>query len=376
MNRSAFYLYPLSKHRIATGDLLFEKRDFPERYLFFGQEGVRSSECFTSDNLWVNERKYRVVWRVLNRIINKVVGEKGVFNGDWASSLFNIFRIRKADNSICVFDRVSVPFMYLRKLGLLGRKKFSVISMGLTQRIEAAASEKQRRKFISILDQAETIICFSTIEEEKLKKHPEFRDRVYFLPLGVDADYFNTVYRTSKFGKVDVVTIGADAHRDFEKFFRMAEMCSELSFRLITSLGHFYKFREIPENVEVITEIPMSEVRDYLEASEVVILPVKNNDYSGGTTVLVQAMAMGKPVVVSEVKPLSGYELDNFTNVVLMKEGETDQQSVDNLQKLLNDSELCRKIGTEARKTVEEKLSLEIFQSKMDELFGLVEKQL
>ena len=64
-------------------------------------------------------------------------------------------------------------------------------------------------------------------------------------------------------------------------------------------------------------------VRDRLAQARVVALPVSDNSYSGATTVLLQAMAMGKPVVVSRTDAIAeGYELEDGVNCRLVKPGD------------------------------------------------------
>ena len=46
-------------------------------------------------------------------------------------------------------------------------------------------------------------------------------------------------------------------------------------------------------------DVSFAAVRDLLRRARVVALPVVDNSYSGATTVLLQALATGRPVVVS-----------------------------------------------------------------------------
>ena len=60
-----------------------------------------------------------------------------------------------------------------------------------------------------------------------------------------------------------------------------------------------------------------------LERGRVVALPVRDNSYSGATTVLLQAMALAKPVVVTRTSAIAtGYELEDGENVRLVAPGD------------------------------------------------------
>ena len=64
-------------------------------------------------------------------------------------------------------------------------------------------------------------------------------------------------------------------------------------------------------------------MRERLERARVVALPVRENTYSGATTVLLQAMALEKPVVVSRTSAIAtGYGLVDGENCRLVEPGD------------------------------------------------------
>ena len=78
-----------------------------------------------------------------------------------------------------------------------------------------------------------------------------------------------------------------------------------------------------PDNVAVETDLPFDEMRRRLERARVVALPVRDNSYSGATTVLLQAMALAKPVVVTRTAAIAtGYGLEDGDNVRLVGPGD------------------------------------------------------
>ena len=69
-------------------------------------------------------------------------------------------------------------------------------------------------------------------------------------------------------------------------------------------------------------------MRRRLEEARVVALPVLDNSYSGATTVLLQAMALAKPVVVTRTKAIaSGYGLVDGENCRLVEPGDARRSS-------------------------------------------------
>ena len=146
------------------------------------------------------------------------------------------------------------------------------------------------------------------------------RPRVAFVPFAVDTGWF--LPEPGREAEVDVVSIGADPHRDFPLLTGIATRRPELSFRIVATAERAAELRPAPTNVDVQVDVPFVEVRDRLAAARVVALPVRENSYSGATTVLLQALAMGKPVVVSLTKAIAtGYGLVDGENCWLVAPG-------------------------------------------------------
>jgi glycosyltransferase involved in cell wall biosynthesis len=214
------------------------------------------------------------------------------------------------------------------------------------------------RLFAATLSRAATIITYSEAEAGLLRGWFELhghRPRVVFVPFGVDTDYF----RPQPDGKhdLDVVSIGADSHRDFPLVLRLAAKHPDLRLRIVASGHSAPDAAQVTPNVELEVDVPFGLVRERLAAARVVALPVRQNSYSGATTVLLQAMAMGKPVVVSRTHAIaSGYGLSDGDNCRLVEpgdEGSFDAAVVD----LLEDGSARAALGARARETVETALS-------------------
>ena len=102
--------------------------------------------------------------------------------------------------------------------------------------------------------------------------------------------------------------------------------------------------------------------------ARVVALPVRENSYSGATTVLLQAMALGKPVVVTRTKAIeTGYGLVDGENCRLVAPGD-DMGFERALTGVLRDEFHARALGTSARTTVERELTWDRYVCRIEEL--------
>ncbi len=122
----------------------------------------------------------------------------------------------------------------------------------------------------------------------------------------------------------------------------------------------------LPPNVDVEADLPFAVMRDRLEGARAVALPVLDNSYSGATTVLLQAMALAKPVVVSRTKAIaSGYGLVDGENCRLVEPGDTHafQRA---LGEVLRDEWHARVLGARARATVEASLTWDRYVERIE----------
>jgi glycosyltransferase involved in cell wall biosynthesis len=95
---------------------------------------------------------------------------------------------------------------------------------------------------------------------------------------------------------------------------------------------------------------------------------VRENSYSGATTVLLQAMALGKPVVVARTAAIAtGYGLEDGDNVRLVTPGDAAGFGRA-LADVLGDEETAGALGVRARATVESELSWDRYVERLERL--------
>jgi glycosyltransferase involved in cell wall biosynthesis len=225
------------------------------------------------------------------------------------------------------------------------------------------------RLYAGALGLASTIVAYSEHEVDVLRRWLRERGvdvRVEFVPFGVDVDAFRPEVGAPP--DVDVVSVGADPHRDFELLLTVARALPEASFLAVTTADHARVLAGVPSNVTVETDLPFDEMRRRLERARVVALPVRDNSYSGATTVLLQAMALAKPVVVSRTAAMAaGYGLEDGTNVRFVAPGDAESFGR-TLAEVLRDSARAETLGARARATVESGLTWDRYVDRLERL--------
>ena len=113
----------------------------------------------------------------------------------------------------------------------------------------------------------------------------------------------------------------------------------------------------LPFNVKLYRELARAEYLDHLRKARVVALPLQESVRPTGQVVLLESMALGKPVVVTRNLGTVDYVRDG-ENALLVPAG--DHQSLASaVQRLLNDDALARQLGNQARADIAEHYDIE-----------------
>jgi glycosyltransferase involved in cell wall biosynthesis len=338
-----------------------------DRYRLFGLDEIERRGVVVRHNL---ERPGRPpLWaRALDRTINAALSRAGGYGGDFASVLASLRPANASDVVFSTVDTVGIPLMLLKRARVL-RRPLVYTAVGLPERLVQLRTGFARRLYAAALRRTHALVAYSAVEADWLHEWlGAGAPPVVFVPFGVDLEAFRPVAGGSP--DVDVVSVGADPHRNFELLAAVASRRPDLSFRIVTTADRARSLRRVPANVAIETALSLEDVRARLAAGRVVALPVRANTYSGATTVLLQAMAMAKPVVVSRTDAIArGYELQDGVNCRLVTPGDVDElERV--LVEIATDAEAAVSLGLRARETVERCFSWERYTDALWEILA------
>jgi glycosyltransferase involved in cell wall biosynthesis len=338
-----------------------------ERYRLYGIDQLVSRGVEVRHNL---ERPGgSPVWaRAAGWAINRSLYGMGGYGGDFASVLTSLRLANAADVVLSTVDTVGLPLVLLKRAGLV-RRPVVYTSIGLPERLVQLRGERMRRLYRAALGRADAIVAYSKHEAEWLRDWVgPGGPPIVFLPFAVDVTAFQP--DPVRMPQTDVVSVGADPRRDFELLAEVASLHPELSFRIVASEERARSLAALPANVELEVDLALDDARERLIDARLVALPVRENSYSGATTVLLQAMALGKPVVVSRTAAIaSGYELEDEVNCRLVEPGDVAALERAVLETLTGaDAGLA--LGTRARQTVERSFSWERYTDALWEVLS------
>ena len=340
-----------------------------ERYALYGLDQLAAKGVTVRHNL---EREGPPpAWaRAVGGALQTVVERTGGYGGDFAGVLGSLRTANRADVVYSTVDTVGIPLMLLARAGRV-RPPLVYAAIGLPERLRRLRTDRMRRLYASALGSCAVVVAYSEREADDIGRWMAAhgaRARVEFVPFGVDADRFSPdgLQTTS-----DVVSVGADPHRDFELLLRVAQRMPDVGFRIVTTAERARRLDASSENVTVEADLPFDEMRRRLGEARLIALPVRENSYSGGTTVLLQAMALEKPVVVTRTSAIaSGYGLVDGENCRLVAPDD-DEGFERAVADVLRDDLHARALGVSARATVERELTWERY---VDRIHALLEE--
>jgi glycosyltransferase involved in cell wall biosynthesis len=323
------------------------------RYSLYGLDDLAAAGFHLRHSLesaFAPQRKERAAAAVLDRAVRATGG----YSGDFASVLASLDELNRGAVAFSTVDTVGIP---LALLGRFGRVKPPVVyaAIGLPERLDRLRGPAARRLFRDAFRRLHTVVAYGWGEAEELRRWLG-RDgpRVEFVPFGVDERYFRPQGDVA--AVVDVVSIGADPQRDFDLLLDLARRLPDRTFRIVASTQNAPR-EPVPANVHIDRDVPFGAIRDALVHASVVVLPVRENSYSGATTTLLQAMASGKATVLTRTAAIAdGYHLVDGANCRLVPPGDLAALEAA-VVATLEDPVRATSLGRRARDTVERNLT-------------------
>jgi glycosyltransferase involved in cell wall biosynthesis len=338
-----------------------------DRYRLFGLDEIAVRGVHVRHNL-ERDRRPPLWARRADWAINALLYRLGGYGGDFASVLASLRVANATDVVFSTVDTVGIPLMLLKRAGLL-RPPLVYAAVGLPERLVQLRGSRVRRLYAQGLRGVQAIVAYSRREVDSLRSWlGNGGPPILFVPFGVDVNAFRPDHDSEP--EVDVVSVGADPRRDFDLLVAVASRRAELSFRIVTTADRARSLRALPSNVAIETDIPLEGVRARLAGARVVALPVRDNTYTGATTVLLQAMAMAKPVVVSRTDAIEcGYGLEDGINCRLVEPGDPAAFEAVLLETLAG-AEAAVSLGIRARESVERNFSWERYTDALWEILS------
>jgi glycosyltransferase involved in cell wall biosynthesis len=130
--------------------------------------------------------------------------------------------------------------------------------------------------------------------------------------------------------------------------------------------------RELPPNVSA-RGYGYRELRDLYASSRFVVVPLYDTDFQAGVTTILEAMAMGKAVIVSRTRGQRDVIQDGV-NGIYVPPGDA-QALRSAITGLLDSPERAAQLGANARRTIESEMSLDLWTARIADVIRQVAQQ-
>ena len=199
--------------------------------------------------------------------------------------------LRRHDAVFTDGEHVGIPLAVLMRVT---RSKAHHVTIG--HRLSAP----KKRMFFSILRCHEAmgaIVLHSRRQHEYARSLGIPGEKLALVPYHVDTEFWSL--RAANEERL-VVSVGLE-HRDYQTLFRAASAVPASFVVAAASLWSRHKLRpqDLPSNVKV-AAFDYHELRDLYSRAAIVVVPLVDIDNQAGITTILEAMAMGKPVIVSQ----------------------------------------------------------------------------
>jgi glycosyltransferase involved in cell wall biosynthesis len=122
------------------------------------------------------------------------------------------------------------------------------------------------------------------------------------------------------------------------------------------------------QKATVLSHIPYQDLRRLYAEARLVIVPLFDVDYAAGVNSALEAMAMGKALVISHTRGISDYVVPNETGVCVSPTNVPELR--DAILSIWEQPEELARLGANARQAVEQSMNLDIYVDQVVQIVG------
>jgi len=191
------------------------------------------------------------------------------------------------------------------------KTKFVLLNFDLVRILENNRQKRFKTLIIRwLLKKIDGVICLSHWQLDYLAGTELWpQSKLFYIPLGVDTNFyhFQTNYRQDY-----VLAVGRDTGRDYQTATEVARLLPNQEFHFVCSSRNLQDLGDLPSNIKVFYDLSLLALKKKYEEAKILILLTKiERQQEGadcsGQTVLLDAMAAGLPVIVSQREYLADY---------------------------------------------------------------------
>jgi glycosyltransferase involved in cell wall biosynthesis len=268
---------------------------------------------------------------------------------DAALAMVGYLRRRYYDVIFSNGENVSIPLATLLK-GARKRPRHVLIGHHL--------SPKKKKPFLRALHkQMDGVFVYAETQRQyAVEKLGMPREKVHLIPFHADHRF----YQPTKAVQRNMICSAGLEWRDYPTFIEAVrgvdvEVCLAAASPWSKHKNETQN-RDLPPNVSA-RRYPYGELRQLYAEARFVVVPLYENDFQAGVTTLLEAMAMGKAVIVTKTTGQRDVVEDGVNGLYVPPGDPRALRSA--IVRLLECPELASELGENARRTIEERMTLD-----------------
>jgi len=216
--------------------------------------------------------------------------------------------------------------------------------------LSRAFMPSQTKKQIEAIRSCKAILTYNNIIGNSLKR---FNKNTFTIPGGVNTEQFGNQTRQKPTKIKNILMLGRsdDPTKGFPTLFKTGKNLwkKRKDFNILVSVRDSMKSKYKAEFIKNLGWIPFNEIPDVYSNADIVVVPSVWAEPFG--IVAAEAMASRKPVIVSKVGGLQDIVDDSINGFIFHPSNHIELEA--KLTDLLDNPELCKKMGNEGRKKAE-----------------------
>jgi glycosyltransferase involved in cell wall biosynthesis len=230
-----------------------------------------------------------------------------------ASDLRQAILAYRRHSSVSVYvsfsEKIGLPLALLLKAG---RQKTPHVLVAHHLTSERKTNLQEKAGWLNTFARIVVLSKPQAVYLQEAAKYPE--SRILLLPDSIDTNFWSPQGNRTSAHEPFVLSVGQE-RRDYNTLFAAARELPSIPFVIVpgsTWTTQNQRRENLPPNVTLRHDLSYTDLRALYDHAAVVVVPLEANvSYAAGANGLLEAMSMGKPIILSETPGLKDYLQDS-----------------------------------------------------------------